>query len=100
MTVEKMRAWVDEKSDENVMGDESNGLLVMDGYDDCIVGIVWQFNRAFVLYDRQKVIAKLMKQDGMTEEEAWEFHEFNQASAWVGDHTPAFLDTPPTDWSE
>ena len=29
----------------------------------------------------------------MTEEEAYEFYEFNVACAWVGDKTPIFVET-------
>lgn len=69
-------------------------FLLMDGYDDCIVGVVTRFGaEPFVVYDHKKVLAKLML-DGMSEEEAVEFHEFNQAGAWVGKHTPGFLDMP------
>jgi hypothetical protein len=84
------RDWVDEIANET-----GATLLLMDGFDDCIVGTVSQFNRTFVVYDRRKVIKKLMDEQAMTEEEAWEFHEFNQISAFVGDHTPGFLDTVP-----
>lgn len=67
-------------------------LMVMNGYDDCIVGVVEAFGGKFsVLYDRSKVIDKLMA-DGMSFEEATEFHEFNQIGAYVGEHTPLFLD--------
>jgi hypothetical protein len=62
----------------------------MDGFDDCIVGIVERFNDTFVLYDRRKVVAKLMA-DGMDHEEAEEWYSFNQLGAWVGEHTPGFL---------
>lgn len=69
-------------------------LVLMDGYGDCLVGVCLRFGQEPVaLYDRSKVIRHLMK-DGMTEEEAVEFHEFNQIGAWVGDRTPAFLDRP------
>lgn len=88
------REWIDQVSDENFNDDDSNGLLVMDGYDDCIVGIGRRFNDTFVVYDLKKVLAKLQA-DGMTEEEALEFHEFNQVGAWVGGSTPAFLEFPP-----
>ena len=88
-----MRDWVDQYSDECVMGDESNGLLVMEGYDDCVAGIVRRFNDTFVVYDYEKVIAKLMR-DGMTEDEAVEFWEFNQLGAFAGDHTVGFLLRP------
>lgn len=69
-------------------------LLVMDGYDDCIVGVARRFNDVFVVYDREKVIQKLVA-DGMTEEEADEFFEFNQVGAWSGRATPAFMLTDP-----
>lgn len=69
-------------------------LLLMDGYDDCIAGIVTRFGEEpFVCYDREKVIEKLQA-DGMSYEEAVEFHEFNQAGAFVGDRTPSFITVP------
>jgi len=69
-------------------------MLTMDGYDDCIAGICIRFGQEpVIIYDRAKVIARLMN-DGMTEDEAEEFHEFNQAGAWVGERTPAFLLLP------
>lgn len=71
------------------LGDD--GLIVMDGFDDCIVGIGTRFHDVFVVYDLRKVLAKL-ETEGMTPEEAVEFHEFNQSGAWVGNHTPAFVD--------
>ncbi len=90
---ETPREFVDRFSDEFVMGDDSNGLLVMDGFDDCIIGVGQRFTDHFVVYDLKKVIAKLMEQ-GMSEEEAIEFHEFNQLGAWVGPGTPVFLHFP------
>jgi hypothetical protein len=93
----QMREWVNQYSDEFVMGDDSNGLTVMDGYDDCIIGIATRFGHGgyetFVVYDRRRVLRRLMA-EGMSEEEAQEFHGFNQEAAFVGPHTPAFLDTP------
>lgn len=93
----KVRAWLDRVSDERYNTDESNGLLVMDDFDDCIVGICHRFHDSFVVYDEKKVIAKLMERDGMTEEEAREFHDFNQLGGWHGEHTPGFMELPETD---
>ena len=74
------------------LAEHYEGLLLMDGYDDCFVGVCLRFGQEpIAIYDRSKVIRRLMK-DGMSEEEAVEFHEFNQIGAWVGDQTPAFLD--------
>ena len=94
------REWVDEYSDEFVQDDDSNGLLVMDGYDDCIVGIAERLSNEgplqFVVYDRNKVLAKLMK-DGMSHEEALDYHLFNQVGGYYGPHTVAFIDLPPAE---
>lgn len=65
--------------------------LFMYGHDDALIGVVTRFGMGEVAcYDYDKVIAGLMK-DGMTEEQAVEFHEFNQIGAWMGEGTPAFL---------
>lgn len=66
-------------------------LLLMDGFDDCIIGICEAFGSVPVIaYDYDKVIATLQS-DGMTFEEAVEYHEFNQAGAYVGERTPVFI---------
>lgn len=78
-----------ERIDE-ICDQEELELLTMPGYDDCIVGIGRQFNKTFVVYHREKVIEKLVGQ-GMSWDEAEEFHEFNQAGSWNGEATPCFL---------
>jgi hypothetical protein len=44
-----------------------------------------------VIYDEDKCIQILMERDGMTDEEAIEFFEFNVVGAYVGDHTPIYV---------
>ena len=84
------RDWIDELADE-----QEYDLTVMDGFDDCIVGIVERCSDSpVVCYDSEKVIAQLMS-EGMSEEEAEEYFSFNQMGAWVGDSTPYFLTRPP-----
>jgi hypothetical protein len=76
---------------DDLAGNTETPVMKMDGYDDCVIGLARIFNGSpFLVYDHEKIIQKLMK-DGMTREEANEFHEFNQVGAWVGDGTPAFL---------
>jgi hypothetical protein len=66
-------------------------LLLMDGFDDCIIGICESFGGVpVVAYDYDKVLASLQA-SGMTYEEAVEYHEFNQAGAYVGERTPVFI---------
>ena len=67
-------------------------LLVMDGYDDCIIGVCERYaHDPFVVYDLGRVIQRLMD-DGMTADEAREYFEHNQLGAYVGQKTPGFLD--------
>jgi len=73
-----------------MLGDDTKALT-MDGYDDCIAGVLERFGiEPIIVYDKQRVIEKLM-QDGATEEEAYEFFEYNQLGAWMGDGTPGFI---------
>lgn len=81
MTIDEVHAIARETEQE---------LLVLDGFDDCIVGVGERFNGMFVIYDRQKVIESLMR-DGMTDDEAVEYYNFNIVGAWLGDGTPCFV---------
>lgn len=69
-------------------------LLVMDPthLDAAIVGVVTRIGLEAVCYSSEKVVELLMQHDGMTEEEAIEYMEFNMKGAWVGEHTPVFLE--------
>ena len=66
--------------------------LLMDGYDDCVVGVLERFGMPrIVLYDKDLVIQKLMDGGIDSYEAALEFYEFNQLGGWHGDDTPGFL---------
>lgn len=68
-------------------------MMFMDGYDDCIVGVVERYGmEPIVCYDKQKVFDKLVE-GGMSEEDAEEWFYVNQIGAWVGPQTPCFLST-------
>ena len=76
---------------EEIAGFDRDELMLMDGYDDCIVGVVERFGQEpVVCYDKEKVFQSL-EADNMTREEAEEYFYFNQMGAWVGDLTPCFL---------
>jgi hypothetical protein len=71
--------------------------LLADGFEDAFVGMCEVFGRPpLATYDREKCIEILVNRDGMTDEEAVEFFEFNVAGADVGENTPIFL----TLWNE
>ena len=62
------------------------------GHEDAIVGMGNSFGRGSVLiYSVDKIIEKLMKRDGMTDEEAMEFFSFNIAGSYNGPGMPIFL---------
>ena len=79
--------------EERVLEAGVEGAVLMTGFDDCAIGIMERFGmEPVVVYDREKVIDKIMKQsDGGTYEDAFEYYEFNQLGAWWGEKTPAFL---------
>ena len=65
--------------------------LLADGFEAALIGHVQQGPTTLVaLYDRAKCIEILMARDGMSEDEADEFFDFNVTGAWMGDKTPAF----------
>ena len=60
------------------------------GFDDAIIGTVERCGQteAIILYDKHKVIEKLMKE--MPLEDAVEYFEYNILGAYVGEGTPPF----------
>jgi hypothetical protein len=70
--------------------EEYPDVMTMDGYDDAIIGVVERIGLEVVCYDLDKVIEILIKQ-GMNEEDAWEWYQFNMVGSWVGEKTPVFL---------
>ena len=66
--------------------------LLADGFEDAYIGVCEVFNRPpLAAYDRDRCIEILMERDGMTDEEAQEYFEYNVAGSWVGDNTPVYI---------
>lgn len=65
-------------------------LLKADGFDEAVIGVVERVGIQAICYDKDKVIKILMKD--MSEEEAYEYFDYNIAGAWVGESTPFFLE--------
>jgi hypothetical protein len=61
--------------------------LFADGHDHAIMGYS---NDGRVVYSVDQIIGGLINQ-GMTEEEAIEFFDFNIAGAFVGEYTPIYM---------
>jgi hypothetical protein len=60
------------------------------GWDDCLIGYGYRLSYCIAIYDRDKVMGKLMA-DGLSEEEADEYISFNIEGAYVGEDTPLLV---------
>ena len=67
-------------------------LLLADGFDKAIIGVAQTFNNFSVAYNKNKIIEILMTRDKMSETDAREYFDFNIAGAYVGEHTPTFIE--------
>ena len=68
-------------------------MKIWDGYDDCIIGVGTRCGMTDVfIYDKHKMITKLVRRDDMTYDEALEFINFNIAGAFIGEDTPILVD--------
>jgi len=72
--------------------EESEEILLADGFEDAFIGIVsGKMREDVACYDYDKCLSILCKRDKMTHEEAEEFFGFNVIDAYVGERTPVFL---------
>jgi len=81
---------IDTVSKEELDPIDYEGVLFANGFEGAFLGIGRQFNTFMAVYDYYKCIEILME-DGMSEEEAVEYFEFNTVGAYVGANTPIFL---------
>jgi len=74
-------------------GYEDEEILLADGLEEAFIGLsAMQPSRQMcAVYDYDKCIAVLEKD--MSYDEAVEYFEFNTVGAWVGEHTPIFVNT-------
>ena len=68
------------------MGVDEEAMLA-DGFDHCIIGACIKTGRA--VYNAERIVETLTAD--MSEEEAWEYFDFNIAGAYVGEMTPIFV---------
>lgn len=62
--------------------------MLVDGHDDALAGYD---TKGRAIYFTDHIIGTLMQRDGMTEEEAVEFFDFNIECAYVGEFTPIYM---------
>lgn len=72
-----------------LLGDDSHALFA-DGFDDAIIGVELDMEK--IIYDKDKMIYILVE-EGMDPTDAIEHLEYNVWGAYVGVHTPLYIDT-------
>jgi hypothetical protein len=83
----QLRKQIDEWIMDNYPDSE---ILIADGLEEAFVGVATQFNTSMAIFDTEKCL-DILEKEGMSREEAIEYFEFNIIGAYVGEHTPAFL---------
>jgi hypothetical protein len=63
---------------------DDENLVTADGFDDAIIGV--DENDMRVIYSVSKCIEVLM--ESMSEEDAWEYFNYNVSGAYIGEKTP------------
>jgi hypothetical protein len=78
------------------MLDTDDEMLKADGFEGAFLGVCRRFGQQpIIAYSRELCVETLMRRDGMDDEEADDFFCFNVLGAWVGEGTPAFIETSP-----
>lgn len=78
--------------DRQDVADMDPDILMLDGFDGAIVGVVSRCGQPLIaVYSMSKMVDILREQDGAGVEEAVEYLESNVLGGWLGDRTPAVL---------
>ncbi len=72
----------------------AEGAVVFDGCDEAIVGFATRINLDPVVVYSYNLLVEVFVKQGMTQDEAIEWIDFNVAGSWVGERTPVILYTP------
>lgn len=68
-------------------------MRLADGFKDAFVGTtIGAFGRKQVaIYDYDKCLLILMHDNGMSEEDAMEYFDYNVIGSWIGEDTPIYI---------
>ena len=82
-----------------ILAEENPEALCYDGMDEAIIGIYRgdlarqdMQEGSIAVYSYVKYIEIYIKRDGMSEEEAIEFFDYNVAGAYIGKYQPLIID--------
>jgi len=82
MTRSQITKYIKSQTDEDI--------LLADSLDEAFIGLTEDSNQRAV-YNVNKIIEILSKD--MTENDAWEYFDYNIVSSYVGEKTPIFVKT-------
>lgn len=86
------RDQIDSLADDHDIED----ALLADGFEDAFIGFAERCGAGPVaVYDYANAVKVLVDRDGMSEEEAEEYLQFNVLGAYVGEQTPWFVTVKP-----
>jgi hypothetical protein len=69
-------------------------FLAADGFDEAIIGVNRDMGSGVykLVYSNLKCVEILMTRDGMSQEEAIEYFDFNVEGAYMGEKTPIWVE--------
>lgn len=70
---------------------QAEALVLPPEFDEALVGYGERFHDTFAIYDRERVLAVLMRNGGLDREAAAEHFDFNILGGWLGSGTAAFV---------
>jgi hypothetical protein len=76
---------------DKLLKEREESVLFADGLEEAFIGIGYQFNTPISIYSKKKAIQYFMEQ-GMDEEQAHEYFDYNVIGSYVGEQTPIFLE--------
>jgi hypothetical protein len=73
--------------------ERAEGAILLDGLDDAIIGMAEEFGNGYrIIYSKSKIYEILMNRDGMTEEDAIEFYDYNILGLYASPQNAIFME--------
>ncbi len=76
---------------DKLLKEREESAVFADGLEEAFIGIGYQNYSPVAIYSKSKAIQCFIK-EGMDEEQAYEYFDYNVAGAYVGGATPIFLE--------
>jgi hypothetical protein len=76
---------------DKLLKEREESAVFADGLEEAFIGIGYQNYSPVAIYSKSKAIQCFIK-EGMDEEQALEYFDYNVAGAYVGGATPIFLE--------